>query len=283
MKGPVEIADTIELLVWANDQSYSQSELKDDLEAGWPQVDPQGPEDLARQVFEELFDRAGTLGKAYPFLCNGNVLRPRQERKGNSSYLFCLGLTYFEAKVTLELRTREFEGIVSKAAESYFGGKSVRIGAPWATQKITSYKALLQMVSDLIPELGPPIRETAPGGGDAGWDIVLVRNFADDRFSRIIALGNCATGLTNWKAKGAEVAPTLFWSYFKSDPASRNPCLTFFAVPFQMTDDDKLSKAHHNCITFDRLRICEHSPNANKKVMKWLEALRADAQDLPLL
>lgn len=284
MKDPQEVADIFELFVWAADQSFTQSALQEELESGWADAtDNQGPEDLAREVFEILQSRAQILGGAYPFVCDGNRLAPEDNRKINSSYLFCLGLRYFGSDVDLNLRTREFEAVVKTAAESYFGGKAVRIGAPWATQEITDYKTLLGLVSDLLPELGPPTREQAPGGGDAGWDIVLVKNFADGRFSRIIALGNCATGIRNWKNKGAETAPRLFWSFFTKNPLGENPCLTFLAIPFVMTDEDKYAKAYHDCITFDRLRVCEHAPDASMPVMNWLEEHRDAALEMSLL
>ena len=257
MKDPQEVADIFELFVWAADQSFTQSALQEELESGWADAtDNQGPEDLAREVFEILQSRAQILGGAYPFVCDGNRLAPEDNRKINSSYLFCLGLRYFGSDVDLNLRTREFEAVVKTAAENYFGGKAVRIGAPWATQEITDYKTLLGL---------------------------LVKNFADGRFSRIIALGNCATGIKNWKNKGAETAPRLFWSFFTKNPLGENPCLTFLAIPFVMTDEDKYAKAYHDCITFDRLRVCEHAPDASMPVMNWLEEHRDAALEMSLL
>jgi hypothetical protein len=204
------------------------------------------------------------------------------DRKNNSSYLFCLGLNFFE-DIPAEFRTREFEDIVKTAAEEYFRGKGLRIGAPWRTEAIKEYRDLLQLVSDLIPDLGPPTRTRAPKGGDAGWDIVVVNNFSDRKFSRIIALGNCATGRTDWLQKGNETGPHLFWSFFNRSPVGPNVCLTFFAVPFLMTEEDKLRKVSATCLTFDRIRICEHVPSASEAVMEWLDRHRAEALDVSLI
>src|ERR1700679_138238 len=139
MKRLDDVADIIELQGWAADQPYSESSLQEDLEAGWPDDDDMGPETLAREIFEVLTTRASVLADAYPFSCDGAVLRPRPVRKDDSSYLFCLGLNHFASDVDLDLRTREFEDIVKSAAENYFGGEAVRIGAPWATGEITDY------------------------------------------------------------------------------------------------------------------------------------------------
>ncbi len=276
-----EIADAVELRTWANDKSYSIGALKEDLEAILPGDGSKKPEDYAREVFEEMIDRARLLAAAYPFDLDGVTLTPN-ELKLNSSYLFCLGLNFFE-NIPLRIRSPEFEALVRKAAEKYFRGEAIRIGAPWKTGTITDYKTLLKMVSNLIPDLGPPTREKAPDGGDAGWDVVVVNNFADHKFSRIIALGNCATGKTDWRKKGMEAQDTFFWSFFTKEPQNTNTCLTFVAVPFLMTDEEKLRKTARTCITFDRIRICEQAPLTSTCSMRWLEGHRADALDIPLM
>ncbi len=276
-----DITDVVELRTWASDQPYSISTLKEDVEALLEDDEMERAEDYAREIFEELAARAQLLGAAYPFTCDGATLTPN-DQKANSSYLFCLGLSIFD-DVTLELRTREFEAIVQVAAERYFCGEAIRIGAPWATTEITNYRELLEKVTNLIPDLGPPTREIAPAGGDAGWDVVVVNNFADRKFSRIIALGNCATGKTDWRKKGLETQPTLFWSFFTRSPVGANVCLTFIAVPFIMTEDDKLRKAGPECITFDRIRICGNASRTTDAVMQWLDRHRIDALDVPLI
>src|SRR6185437_536951 len=281
MKSVPEIADVVELQVWAEDQAYSDSALKEDLEAALPAEEMENAEEYARQVFEEVMQRARLLGTAYPFTCDGVTIAPN-ERKADSSYLFCLGLNFFE-EITVNLRTREFEAVVKAAAESYFRGKAVRIGAPWRTGEITSYRELLEKVTDLIPDLGPPIQNEALGGGDAGWDVVVVNNFADGKFSRIIALGNCATGITDWRKKGMEAQPTLFWDFFTRPPQPYNICLTFIAVPFLMSEHEKKRKAGPWCIAFDRIRICEHAGSASPVGMEWLESQRNKALDLALV
>lgn len=276
--GPLEFADIVELQVWATDQPYSVSALKEELEAALSEEEAEDAEALARETFEEMAQRAQLLKGAYPFTHDGVTLTPASSTS-DSSYLFCLGLTWFE-DITLNLRTREFETVVKEAAKKYFRGEGVRIGAPWATPTITTYEDLLNEVTALIPDLGPPIQKQAPSGGDAGWDVVVVSNFSDQSFPRIIALGNCATGRTNWRSKGLEAQPTMFWEFFTKPPQSYNVCLTFFAVPFLMTRDDKVRKVSRDCITFDRIRICEHSPSAGSDVMQWLESKKAAALDL---
>lgn len=275
-----EIADVVELHTWAEKNTYSVSTLEEHMRAFLPAEDRNDAETLARQVYETLGERSRFLGASYPFQYDGTTLTPNHSVV-NSSYLFCLGLTWLK-EINGNLRTREFEQIVKVAAETYFRGKAVRIGAPWKTKEIAAYGDLLQLVTDLIPDIGPPTRTEAPDGGDAGWDVVVVNNFADQTFSRIIALGNCATGRTDWLSKGCETQPTLFWDFFTRPPQPYNVCLTFLAVPFLMTHKDKLKKAGPGCITFDRIRLCEHAPCATTAAMKWLDSQRDKALDLAL-
>jgi hypothetical protein len=276
-----DIADVVELRTWAEGAPLSISALKEELEAVLAPDPPKLPEDYAREVFEECIERAALLGPAYPFDIDGATLSPT-DRVLESSYLFCLALNSFK-NIPTTIRGPEFEGLVTIAAEKYFRGKGIRIGAPWKTGVITDYKVLLQMVSDLIPDIGPPTQEKAPFGGDAGWDIVVVNNFADKSFSRIIALGNCATGRTDWLSKGMETQPAFFWDFFTKPPTNFNACLSFLAVPFLMTDDEKKRKTAATCITLDRIRICEHAPSASVEAMRWVEDNRTQALDLPLI
>ncbi len=285
MKSAEEIADIVELQAWALDGPYSQSSLSEDLAALWadPSDENEGPTNLAAEVFEEIVKRSQIVGDGYPFLTDGNIMEIRAERRASSSYLFCLGLEYFNEHVTLALRAREFEAVAAAAARSYFNGESVSIGAPWATEEITDHRALRQLVSNLIPDLGPPTDDAGPGAGDGGWDVVVVSDFSDRHFSRIIALGNCATGLTNWKTKGMEAQVTYFWSLFTRPPQAENVCLTFVAVPFRMRREDRLRKAGPTNIPFDRMRICEHTSVASEAVMLWLNSHKQEAADIPLL
>src|SRR5260370_36921413 len=126
------------------------------------------------------------------------------------------------------------------AAKNFFGGEALRIGAPWRLSEIPDYATLLDRVIELIPNLGKKLISTAPDGGDAGWDVLVVKNFRDNTVPRLIALGNCATGRRDWKRKGMETQPTLFWSYFQGQRLS--VFVTFFAVPFTMDHDARLRK-----------------------------------------
>ena len=148
------ITDVVELRTWAQDQTYSVSALKEDLEAALPLNEAKTPEDYAREVFEELGQRARLLGAAYPFDTDGVTLSPNN-RKSDSSYLFCLAMNFFD-DIPIRIRSPEFEGLVKIAAEKYFRGRGIRIGAPW---KISGH-VVGRKINRPIPE--PPSLRARP-------------------------------------------------------------------------------------------------------------------------
>ena len=102
------------------------------------------------------------------------------------------------------------------AASRFFGGRALRIGAPWKCDDIPDYASLLDKVIELIPNLGEKLRVAAPDGGDAGWDVLIVKNFCDNLIPRFIALGNCATGRTTGKEKAWRHNPRFSGAIFRA-------------------------------------------------------------------
>jgi hypothetical protein len=282
MKTIEDIADIVELQTWASGTPTSASSLKDDLEAVLDDTSEENPEDLAQNIIDEFLARQQLLGDAYPFICDGYKLEVKNQAPQDTTYLFCLALSHLPAsEIENEQRAKQFETIVKDAASKFFGGVGLRIGAPWRTDEFPTYADILDRAVDLIPNLGERLRDTAPGGGDAGWDILVVKSFRDDRYPRFIALGNCATGRHDWKRKSMEVQPTLWWSYFRYD--HRSVHITFFAVPFAMDEDARLRKLSSSNLTFDRFRICEFAPSCVPDAATWVTAQRANALKLALV
>lgn len=281
MKEIPEIADAVEFRTWASGQSHSLSSIKEELEAGMAGDEDESPEKLAQDVMDEIQERQMLLNGAYPFECDGYKVDFSAPAAGSSTYLFCLGLSLLpHEEISNEQRSVQFETVAMNAAKAFFGGSELRIGAPWRTEEIPTYDVLLEKVATLIPNLGPRSRQAAPEGGDCGWDVLIVKGFKDDTFPRLIILGNCATGRTDWMTKGMETAPRYFFdSSFTSD--HKSVLITFFAVPFMMDDDARQRKLYDQTITFDRFRICEHAPISSADIGAWLETTRAAALDIP--
>lgn len=276
MKTIEEIADIVELQTWASRKPTSVSAIKEELQAILDESSELDPETAAQNVVDVFLERQQMLGDAYPFICDGYKLNVNHRSPENTTYLFCVALSHMPAsEIENEQRAQQFETIVKNAAMKFFGGVGLRIGAPWHTDEVPTYADLLDRVIELIPNLGQKLRETAPGGGDAGWDVLIVKSFKDGLYPRFIALGNCATGRYDWKRKGMEVQPTLWWSYFLHEHRSTH--ITFFAVPFQMDEDARLRKLSSSNLTFDRFRICEFAPDSVPEAATWVTAQRANA------
>ncbi len=277
MKDISDIADAVEFRTWAKEEPYTFNALEDDLKAAVD--DEEYTENLPQNVMDEIQARKLLLNDKYPFECDGYKVEVRPGDARNSTYIFCLGLSLLPAaNIENDQRAKQFETVAMVAAAGFFGGKGLRIGAPWRTAEITTYDILLDRVVDLIPDLGKRARDVPPGGGDGGWDVLVVKSFADKRFPRLVALGNCATGRTDWKRKGKETEPEYFWEFFAH--GHRSAFVTFFAVPFVMDDDAR--KRRLTSVTFDRFRICEYAPQSNDDVAGWIESVRTAALEVSL-
>jgi hypothetical protein len=282
MKEISEIADAIEFRVWASGTPCTLSSIKEELQAALAEDEEESPEDLAQSVIEEIQTRQMLFNGAYPFECDGYKVEFSAPLDGTSTYIFCLGLSLLpHEQISNEQRTIQFETVAMNAAKAFFGGSELRIGAPWRTAEIPTYEDLLDKVAALVPNLGPRTRNAAPDGGDCGWDVLIVKGFKDNNFPRLIVLGNCATGRTDWIKKGMETAPTyLFETFFTSD--HKSVLITFFAVPFAMDDEARKRKLYNQTIILDRFRICEHAPVSPQDVAAWLETTRKAALEVPL-
>jgi hypothetical protein len=283
MKTIDEMTDIVELQAWAKGTPMTLSAIKENLESALDAEDSSEAETIAQQILDTFAERQKMLGVGYPFKTDGSKLEISHPAPESTTYLFCLGLSLLPpAEIQNEQRSIQFETIVMNAAKAFFGGVGLRIGAPWRTESIPDYATLLDKVIELVPNLGKKMKIAAPEGGDAGWDILIVRNFCDNLIPRFVALGNCATGRTDWKRKGIDAQPTLFWSYFfQSD--LRSVFLTFFAVPFLMDEDARLRKLSPMNMTFDRLRLCEYAPLTQiEDAAVWLKAQRANALGIPI-
>lgn len=108
---------------------------------------------------------------------------------------------------------------------------------------------------------------------DGQIDLALTRPFGDNRSSFPVILGQCATGINDWKGKA--IRPNLErWAkavQFSSTPTK------LFAVPFALDDESFWEAATESSgIVLDRPRICSllRAPNAalTEEINNWLSA-----------
>jgi hypothetical protein len=277
-----EIADVIEIQAWASSRAETGSSLKALLQAAQDDVTEEDAESLAQFVMDEFASREQMLEEAYPFAYDGYKLELKHPDPHYSTYLFCLALSMLPPdEIESAQRDRQFEAIVTQAAKEFFAAEGIRIGAPWRSEEFPTYGHLLDRVVDMIPDLGEKLTETAPGGGDGGWDVLIVKGFKDNCFPKLVALGNCATGKNDWKKKGFETSDSWFWEFFSHKP--HNVYLTFFAVPFVMDSDMRIKKHHATRLTFDRFRICEFAPHSGQDAAEWLSSKREQFMTIPII
>jgi len=273
------IADAVELRAWAKGGVFALDAFKDEL---WAALgEGEDAEEVAQLVVSEIQQRQQILGDSYPFYSDGYTVEVTVQQPNRTTYLFCLGLSLLPpAYIENEQRSLQFETVAMRAAQGFYGGVALRIGAPWRTEEIPTFETLLNRVVQLIPNLGSLLETAAPGGGDAGWDALIVKSFRDNSFPRFIVLGNCATGRSDWLTKGMETQPNFLWrTYFAHEHES--VLTTFLAVPFIMDEDARRKKLSDTAMTFDRFRICEHAPESSEEVAQWLESSRPAALDVP--
>lgn len=279
MSKTFRVADRVELYVWGNAEPYTLSSLKEVLEAAG--TSKKRAYQRAVAAFEEFERRERILGAGYPFELGDEAIRLKMPGAA-SPYLYCLALSGLQHEdIEEDMRAEMFELLAMRAAENFFGGEGIRIGAPWKNTETPEYADLLLRVAGLIRELGPPVVNAAPDGGDGGWDVIVVKNFADDEKPRFIAIGNCASGKSNWRSKWKETAATYFWGFFTHQPVSA--CIEFFAIPFVIDDEMRKRKCDMRTVTFDRLRIAEHAAALDGRSQEWLQKVRSKAADVALV
>ncbi len=282
--------DNCEFIVWGSGKPLSISSIKEMIES---ESDPESDNSFdefkndlylrAAAIIEEVDRRSGLLGDAYPFKLIGDVLEYKTEFDVKSTYLLCLGIVVQRRELQKDagIRTLVFETISLNAAKNYFHCEGVRVGAPWKTDDLISYKQLLEQVLEFAPELGSPKREFASNGGDEGWDMFLAKPFADKMYPQFIAVGNCATG-RNFRDKGAETRQEHFFDEL-FHKAPRSPVLELFSIPFIISDDDRSRKTSRLTILFDRLRLSEclptfanlTDPTASAIAIDWLTKIKS--------
>ena len=232
---------------------------------------------LAQQVFDEILERQIRLGVAYPFACDGYKVNYPVGSYG-LPYIFCLLLSYLPStQIQNPQCAPQFEILAMDAAMNFFGGAGLRIGWPWDRD---TYAELLDDVVSLLPDLGQIALPEPVVAGDRGWDILIVKGFGDNSYPRFVALGNCATGRTDWRMKGLETQPEYFWQCFQHERAGT--WLTFSAVPFPMDEDSRLRKASRHTLTFDRYRICEFATGLCAEAEQWVNQQFMNASNIPL-
>jgi hypothetical protein len=281
---PHELLDHLEISSLADsDRNASAAQLRGDLGlAGSSDAMDEDEEDqnevtesermdgIVDAVLTEAEARIMACGeKNYPFLLRRKALLSRDARY-TSVYTFLLLLSaYGEDAVPSLDAAKLFEDVSAHAAKVYFGSPqepahTFVFGFPRRIGPKDFPGALQELCAGKIRE-GQPDNKM-PGVSsmkDAGLDIVTWKPFTDNRSSKLIAFGQCATG-QNWREKRHELQPADWCRTWLLKTPQVHPIKVFF-VPHAVNDKDWAALGYQAGIIFDRVRIAHF---AEKKLPK---------------
>jgi hypothetical protein len=183
---------------------------------------------LVSDCFALCRQRRKSIGAPYPFSIAGDALEYSGE---GSAYTFCLLASLPEQFVELRegypATFRDiFEAVVAESLRSSFPRWDV-LETGWAKIAEEGRKQAIRSIADFAR--GKFLDETVfKQPKDAQVDVALRRAFSDERPSFPVIMGQCATGVTDWKDKA--IRPNLDrWQ--KAVQFSATPT-KLFAVPF---------------------------------------------------
>ena len=272
-EGVTTLADWLELLALkSGDRNSSAGDLVNALQIA---VGSERAEQLSLEVFLEIEERAQATGDAYPFCLSGgrvSVLQAKEEQTRYVAYVFCLCLSYFgwQQRSGAPINPRLlFEDLACIAARQYIQGDVVNFGT---SRRCAGNAGFGEAITELCIRLGEgqglrPIRTLQKK--DDHVDLVAWRDFEDDRESKLILFGQCATG-ENWKSKLSELQPQAFWDHWMLE-AKVSPLGRSFFIPHRIHDEGDGETwrycARNAGILFDRCRVAYWAWTDNNAVL----------------
>lgn len=231
-------------------------------------------------VFNELFQRIKYSCAKYPFEFKKYAIKLIENNIYlKDIYLFlllCTRLNMKTHKVQNKIDgTLLFEKLCSYVAFKYFGDKSKSM--VFGTAVAGSFE---DKTKDLILKIGEGKSFTnpnnnAPTAKDDAIDIVVWKDFADERIGKLIGFGQCKTGTTSWKDGIKKLNPDDFcekWFY-------EAPILTPIPLVFlcdTMNENFNFYSSQLGYLVFNRFRILEHieediPPKLLAEIRNWVE------------
>lgn len=274
-------ADWIEAQAYLLGEGLTKPDLVDRLEGTSLTKDNDDAWALVDDAILACKTRRSQVGAAYPFAIAGQTIEC--VALNSTAYLFCLLVSLPEQLKTLRLGYNTtfrdtFEKLVAEALQHALPGWDV-YPTGWAATADEGRGEIVGKVSEWV--LAKHYDDTVfPNANDAQVDIAAVRSFRDSRSAYPVILGQCATGVTDWKQKAAR--PNIDrWAaavQFSSRPTK------MFAVPFAL-DSQSFWEATVECsgLVLDRARICSSVPNISAALTDEMVAWIAGAREaLPL-
>lgn len=271
---------------WLEAQAYvagsgsaiSKNEVEDRLEGTSLVLDSDDAWALVGDAFAACRSRNLQLGTSYPFEVAADSIELRSS--SSSAYLFCLlvslpeQLTGLRSAFSTEFRDI-FEDVVAEAMREALPKWDV-YSTGWSSIASSAGKGAI------VGKVGGWVAakhwddSVFPNANDGQVDIAAVRTFGDSRSAFPVILGQCATGVTDWKQKASR--PNLDrWTLavqFSHLPSK------LFAVPFAL-DDASFWEAtvESRGLVLDRNRLCSALTNMSStlgaKIDGWIATNRS--------
>ena len=255
-------------------QFYSQMSMIRAISKELDEIDHDGIEseddkldDNLSDVYFELTSRAKSLQSRYPFEFGKYSLRLNQDdSEFKSVYIFLLLCTRFSMnKAENKVRngvdaTLLFEDLCAIVGMNYFGknSKSLVFGTATEGNFESKIKNLIKSIGEGQAYKNP--NNNYPTKNDDGIDVVVWRDFADMRISKLIGFGQCKTG-TSWQDEVKKLNPDHFcenWLYEK--PIF--PPLRMVFICDTLNIEKNFVTDQRGILMFNRFRIMEYLPEA---------------------
>lgn len=253
-------------------QFFSQMSMSRAISKELDEIDHDGIEseddkldDNLSDTFYELTARHSSLQSRYPFEFGKYSIRLIEtESPHRDIYLFLLLCTRFSMnKAENKVRngvdaTLIFEDLCAVVAENYLGenAKSLVFGTATEGNFENKIKNLIKSIGEGQGYKNP--NQNYPTKNDDGIDVVVWRDFADNRISKLIGFGQCKTG-TSWQDEVKKLNPEHFcenWLYEK--PAF--PPLRMVFICDTLNIEKNFVSDQRGILMFNRFRIMEYLP-----------------------
>ena len=297
--GRVRLADYAELCAL---RSSRRRVSAGDLIAGFDRREDEEEDRFERPVleaFQELADRIKHLGPAaslYPFELFEDELRVRpsaRRRDQDWLYLFLLLATALNMRDERKHAGLDgadlFEKLCATVGLHYFGGGAdnrvkamvfgtARIRWPEDPEAETDRGSFEAAVNDLCEHLGEGRCFRAKTNKriharDDKLDVVVWREFSDQRAAKLIGFGQCKTG-THWTPELPRLNPRAFCDRWFDTPPAVQPVKLFFLS--DRVEGDLTHDAYEAGVLFDRCRILDYSHGLPTKLLadcaRWAKA-----------
>jgi hypothetical protein len=257
-------------------QEYDEEAMSEEVSGGLFDTDGISPSDdrskddaeaAVEGAFADIGARAracGTGGSAYPFEVGANHISLADFAE-SAPYVFLLLLSTFghDAAPATNDGAKLFEELCAEAARAYLGGqdtaaRSTVFGFPRRLLPRSFPAALDALCRDLCEGTSHRDRPRLREQKDAKLDIVAWRPFPDDRPGKLIAFGQCATGI-HWQEKLSELRPGDWCKMWMVDAPAVCP-VRFFFVPHRVEDKDWVGACIGGGVLFERCRISNLVP-----------------------